>query len=222
MSGKIKSAGMHGSGLVSNELSSVGNFYGAIQSFAWAVDAYPSKGGWIPCDGAAIGRTDYPSLFAVISTTWGAGNGSTTFNVPDLRGATLRQAGASGTHTQGNTSALSGGNLGSYTNDQIQASRWNGNVGQLKVGGPQYQSGFVGRTIGSHGHAYRTGVFYYDHTQGGNSPYSSQFMNWNRGSTTADNTNNTATDGATPRVGGHTSPANAAVYYAIYGGEKFS
>ena len=211
---------MHGSGLVSNELSSLGNFYGAIQSFAWAVDAYPSKGGWIPCDGAAIGRTDYPSLFAVISTTWGAGNGSTTFNVPDLRGATLRQAGASGTHTQGNTSAMTGGNLGTMSNDQIQATRWEGSTGTIKVGGPQYLAGFSGRTIGSHGHAYRTGVFYYDHTQGGNAPYSSTFANFNRAVTGTSGT--TATDGGPHRSGGFTGPANAAVYYAIYGGEKFS
>jgi microcystin-dependent protein len=42
--------------------------------------------GWIPCDGRALSRTDYPALFAAIGTTWGAGDGSTTFNVPDARG----------------------------------------------------------------------------------------------------------------------------------------
>ena len=42
--------------------------------------------GYVLCDGAAISRTDYADLFAVISTTYGAGNGSTTFNVPDLKG----------------------------------------------------------------------------------------------------------------------------------------
>lgn len=42
--------------------------------------------GWAICNGAAVSRTTYASLFAVIGTTYGAGNGSTTFNLPDLRG----------------------------------------------------------------------------------------------------------------------------------------
>lgn len=42
--------------------------------------------GWLLCDGAAISRTLYPALFTAIGTTWGAGDGSTTFNKPDLRG----------------------------------------------------------------------------------------------------------------------------------------
>lgn len=41
---------------------------------------------WLFCDGSAVSRTTYASLFAVISTTYGAGDGSTTFNVPDYRG----------------------------------------------------------------------------------------------------------------------------------------
>jgi microcystin-dependent protein len=46
--------------------------------------------GWIKANGAAISRTTYASLFAVISTTYGVGDGTTTFNVPDLRGEFLR------------------------------------------------------------------------------------------------------------------------------------
>lgn len=42
--------------------------------------------GWLLCDGSAISRTTYAGLFAVIGTSFGIGNGSTTFNVPDLRG----------------------------------------------------------------------------------------------------------------------------------------
>lgn len=41
---------------------------------------------WLACDGAAISRTTYAALFAVIGTTYGAGNGTTTFNLPDVRG----------------------------------------------------------------------------------------------------------------------------------------
>lgn len=42
--------------------------------------------GWLACDGAAVSRTTYAALFAIIASTWGAGDGSTTFNVPDFRG----------------------------------------------------------------------------------------------------------------------------------------
>ena len=55
---------------------------GAIKP--WTKTTAPA--GYVLCDGEAISRTDYADLFAVISTTYGAGNGSTTFNVPDLKG----------------------------------------------------------------------------------------------------------------------------------------
>jgi microcystin-dependent protein len=42
--------------------------------------------GWLLCDGSAVSRTTYKALFERIGTSQGAGNGSTTFNVPDLRG----------------------------------------------------------------------------------------------------------------------------------------
>lgn len=42
--------------------------------------------GWLLCDGTAVSRTTYSGLFTVIGVTWGAGDGSTTFNVPDLKG----------------------------------------------------------------------------------------------------------------------------------------
>lgn len=51
-------------------------------------DTPPS--GWLKCNGAAISRTTYADLFAIIGETWGAGDGSTTFNLPDLRGEFAR------------------------------------------------------------------------------------------------------------------------------------
>ena len=42
--------------------------------------------GFLLCSGQAVSRSTYPDLFAAIGTTYGAGDGSTTFNVPDLRG----------------------------------------------------------------------------------------------------------------------------------------
>lgn len=46
--------------------------------------------GWLKCNGGAVSRTTYSALFAAIGTTFGVGDGSTTFNVPDLRGEFLR------------------------------------------------------------------------------------------------------------------------------------
>lgn len=46
--------------------------------------------GWLKCNGAAISRTVYDNLFAAIGTTFGSGDGRTTFNLPDLRGEFLR------------------------------------------------------------------------------------------------------------------------------------
>lgn len=46
--------------------------------------------GWLKANGAAVSRTTYAALFAVLGTTFGAGDGSTTFNLPDLRGEFLR------------------------------------------------------------------------------------------------------------------------------------
>ncbi|MGR3484072.1 MAG: phage tail protein, partial [Paracoccaceae bacterium] len=46
--------------------------------------------GWLVCDGAAVSRAAYAALYAAIGTTYGAGDGSTTFDLPDLRGEFLR------------------------------------------------------------------------------------------------------------------------------------
>ena len=56
---------------------------------------------WLICDGRAVSRTAYAELFAVIGTTYGTGDGSTTFNIPDLRGNVA--IGASATYDLGDT-----------------------------------------------------------------------------------------------------------------------
>ena len=63
---------------------------------AGAIIAYGSTvapSGYLLCDGAAVSRTTYADLFTAISTTWGVGDGSTTFNLPDGRGGVLRGTG---------------------------------------------------------------------------------------------------------------------------------
>jgi microcystin-dependent protein len=60
-----------------------------ISSLTGAIVAFGSSTpptGWLNCDGSAVSRTTYASLFAVVGTTYGAGNGTTTFNLPNLLG----------------------------------------------------------------------------------------------------------------------------------------
>ena len=62
----------------------------------WGTATAPT--GAVFLQGQAISRTGYPALFALWGTSWGAGDGSTTFNVPDFRGVSPMGAGT-GTHT---------------------------------------------------------------------------------------------------------------------------
>jgi microcystin-dependent protein len=55
--------------------------------FATARVSAPS--GYLICDGSAVSRTTYSALFSAIGTTYGSGNGSTTFNLPNLNGRTV-------------------------------------------------------------------------------------------------------------------------------------
>jgi microcystin-dependent protein len=68
-----------------------------------AATAVPSA--WLLCDGQQVSRATYSGLFAAIGTTYGAGNGSTTFNVPNLKGRVPvgRDAGQTEFDTLGDT-----------------------------------------------------------------------------------------------------------------------
>lgn len=67
-----------GTGSMQDSLADVGDIKMTARSTA------PS--GWLLCDGSAVSRTNYSALFSAIGTTYGVGDGSTTFNVPDLLG----------------------------------------------------------------------------------------------------------------------------------------
>jgi phage-related tail fiber protein len=59
---------------------------GAVWMFAMST----APTGWLKANGAAVSRSTYAALFSAIGTTFGAGDGATTFNVPELRGEFLR------------------------------------------------------------------------------------------------------------------------------------
>lgn len=71
---------------VDNNIVNVGVPTGAIAYFCHAAVPF----GWLKANGAAVSRTVYANLFAAIGTTYGAGDGRTTFNIPDLRGEFIR------------------------------------------------------------------------------------------------------------------------------------
>ena len=74
--------------------------------------------GWLPCEGQAVSRTTYKELFEAIGTSNGAGNGTTTFNLPDYRERSPMGPGLTfklGAKTGSATVALTKGQLPSYS-----------------------------------------------------------------------------------------------------------
>ena len=85
-----------------SKLNSAGAFTvqtGMILPFSAAAGSIPA--GYLNCDGAAVSRSTYSALFALVSTTYGAGNGSSTFNVPNVNSRMM--IGKSGTYSLGAT-----------------------------------------------------------------------------------------------------------------------
>lgn len=65
--------------------------FGILQAGTIAYLAHANAAnGWLKCNGAAVSRTTYAALFAMIGTTYGAGDDSLTFNLPELRGEYIR------------------------------------------------------------------------------------------------------------------------------------
>lgn len=91
---------------------------GALMPFAGA----SAPAGWLLCGGQAVSRTTYSALFAVVGTTYGVGDGSTTFNVPDLRGRVLAgkddMGGAAANRLTSGVSGVTGTTLGAAGGDQ--------------------------------------------------------------------------------------------------------
>jgi microcystin-dependent protein len=85
---------------------------GAVTPYA----GLTAPSGWILCYGQSISRTTYAALFAIISTTYGTGDGSTTFDLPDLRGRTIAgqddMGGSSSNRLTGVSGSVNGDTLG--------------------------------------------------------------------------------------------------------------
>lgn len=106
--------------------------------------------GWLYCDGSAVSRTTYAQLFSILSTTYGAGDGSTTFNLPDYRGRFLRGINSMGTAAGNNSKNPDNNVLGGAQADAHQG-HWH------NVYGAQWYYATSG-TISSYHGIYGTGT----------------------------------------------------------------
>ncbi len=173
---------------------------GMMMPFAGSLNAIPP--GWLPCDGAALSRSEYPALYLAIGDAYG-GNGTTTFNAPDLRGrflrgtdngagrdldAASRQASAAG----GNT----GDNVGTVQADSFQTHL---HANALNIN----ESYVAGAAIHPNGNVeFRTG-------EGG---FSDVYQGTPRLSSSISIVNGSPNSG---RVGGETRPTNVTVNWLI-------
>lgn len=160
------------------------NTSGGVPSWAPATDVAMPIGATIPfagsaaptgylvCDGAEVNRTTYAALFAIIGTTWGVGNGTTTFNVPDLRGRTVIGVGTGAGLTARALAALVG-----EENHQLS-------IAELAAHDHTYYNESVNQTVagGALGAAYSTETLQTSSSTGSDTPHNtmqpSAALNW--------------------------------------------
>lgn len=109
---------------------------GDLKASAAVVVAGSEPTGWLLCDGRAVSRTIYAALFAAAGTQWGAGDGSTTFNLPDLRGRSPMGSGTGTGLTARTVGSLVGEERHTLVNGEMPAHNhggWTGGMNSLSV-----------------------------------------------------------------------------------------
>ncbi len=131
--------------------------------------------GWLLCDGAAVSRSTYSDLFTAIGTAYGVGDGSSTFNVPDLRGRTVcgkDDMGGSAANRLTAGSTIDGSTLGAAGGGQTHTTSANEmpahrHAGTFMDGGV---NDYLGGSTASYGFAWtpnNTAQHYWTQTGGG-------------------------------------------------------
>lgn len=128
---------------------------GTVVSFAGST----APSGWLLCDGSAVSRTTYSDLFSSIGTLYGAGNGSTTFNLPDLRGRTVF-----GLDNMGGTAANRLTTTGGISaNNTLGASGGSQSITLATTNLPSHNHTFTGSQVttssDAHTHTYQDAYF---------------------------------------------------------------
>ncbi|MCB1175055.1 MAG: tail fiber protein [Leptospiraceae bacterium] len=172
------------------ELQSAVSASPAAPGMIIAYGASSAPAGWLLCDGSTVSRTTYASLFAIIGTGFGSGDGSTTFHLPDLRGRFLRGANA-GSGRDPDAAARTAMNAGGNSGD---------NVGSVQ--GDAFQ-----------GHWHQFWTYLNDGTIGGNGDDIRQASSLS----TLSHIRDPVTDGVNgaPRTSSETRPINASVHFII-------
>ena len=128
---------------------------GTINAFGGSV----APDGWLMCQGQAVSRTTYADLFAVIGTAFGAGDGSTTFNVPDFRESVPKGAGLTGKIVGAHVST-NGLAVGEFLDDRVQSHThpYQTSLGKYADGGTARQGNDVVGTWNTSENSGRSGV----------------------------------------------------------------
>ena len=125
---------------------------GAI--IAMGTSTLPANGGWQLCEGAAISRTTFARLFAIIGTTFGTGDGATTFNLPDLRD---RLALGKGSNNSSLNAATTGASASAVVTSAATTPSFSASgSGTASIGGKDTSGNISvigGGSVGSHTHA---------------------------------------------------------------------
>lgn len=113
---------------------------GAVLHFARST----APTGWLKANGAAVSRTTYAALFSVIETTFGAGDGSTTFALPDLRGEFLRGWDDGRGVDVGRTFAVPQSDLmGAHTHGAFRVSLGDGGANGTQINGSVFALKYI-------------------------------------------------------------------------------
>jgi microcystin-dependent protein len=164
---------------------------GAIMPFA--MNSAPS--GWLAANGTAVSRTTYATLFAAVGTTYGTGDGSTTFNLPDLRGYFVRGAGT-------NTDGLTAGTFGAKQTGSV---------------GPHTHSGTTGNDSPDHTHSttFRASSGYGVGTPSATASGFATTAEYSSSGASARHQHSFTTSSQSPSGTTETRPANIALLYCI-------
>ena len=145
--------------------------------------------GWLLCDGSAISRSTYAALFSAIATAYGVGDGSSTFNIPDIRGRVVAGKEASASLLTSAIGGLDGNTLGNTGGAQGVT------LTSAQSGVPAHTHGL---TMDAHTHTFTGSPHNHSGVFVGGAPFfgggtSGGFQNGSTSNTTAGGTNSTVT-----------------------------
>ena len=100
-------------------MSQLLDIYAGLTGTILPTVATSAPSGWLLCDGTAVSRTEYSNLYNLVGTTFGAGNGTTTFNLPDLSGRSIIGVGTGSGLTARNRGDTGGAENHTLTEAQI-------------------------------------------------------------------------------------------------------